>query len=320
MLEAFQTYLQQVFGIKPEVSVVTERQGLPVLYTAAFQFFRGTLRGQPCVFAIDRGKMRFTPAKLRKHMAFLTDHFFMPVVYVNKLSGVHDAQRLIAQQIPFIVPGKHLYLPFIATILSPAKKMPMVNREYLCLCAQLILTGVLLKRLATPVAIAEATAHLPFSRTAVIAALDELEYFGLGHKEKLSAGREIAFQFTLSGESLWNESQSILRNPCKRTVGVNELPDGCNAVAAGADALAQVTMLSEISPATFAMELARFRKMDCETVLPDMAEKKLQLWLYPPTIFGKDKIDPLSLALSLRNEPDDRIQIALEEFMKGFPW
>ena len=272
------------------------------------------------MFAIDQGKMRLTPAKLKKYVAFLANHFNIPVVYVSNNLAVHDAERLIAQLVSFIIPQKHLYLPFIATILSPEKKNTVLHREYLCLCAQLILTGVLLKKIATPITIAGTTASLPFSRTAVIAALDELEYFRLGHKEKLPAGRKIVFRFTQTRKALWNEAQELLRNPCKQTVGINELPEGCNAILAGADALAHATMLSEMPPSIFAIELAGFRKMDCKTVPKDIAEIQLQLWLYPPAIFGENKIDPLSLTLSLKNDLDDRVQIAIEKFMKEFPW
>jgi len=320
MREDIQRYLRQVFGVPSELSVVTALKGLPVLYTSAFQFFRGIVQGQACVFAVDGEKMRLTPARLKKHMVFLAEYFQTPTVYASRSLGVHDAERLIAQQVPFLVPGKHLYLPFIATILGPEKKVAVVNREYLSICAQLIITGVLLKRLSSPVTIAAATTSLPFSRATVIAALNELEYFGLGHKEKISSGREVAFLFTQSGEELWREAQAVIRNPCKRTVGLTALPDGCGAVLAGADALAKVSMLSELSPSIFAMELARFRKIDCEIVPLDCAEKRLQLWLYPPTIFGENKIDTLSLVLSLKDDPDDRVQIAVDELMKEFQW
>jgi hypothetical protein len=320
MSRELETYLEQVFGTVPELSSATNLKGLPVLYSTAFKLFHGILQEQRCMFAVDQGKMRLTPAKLKKYIAFLANYFNIPVVYVSSNLGVHDAERLIAQQVPFIVPKKHLYLPFIATILSPEKNNTVIHREYLCLCAQLILTGVLLKKIASPVTIAGATDSLPFSRPAVIAALDELEYFGLGHKEKLPAGRKIVFRFTQTGKALWNEAQEFLRNPCKQTVGINELPEDWNVIPAGADALAQVTMLSEMPPSIFAIELAEFRKMECKTVPKDIAEIQLQLWLYPPAIFGENKIDTLSLTLSLKNDPDDRVQIAIEEFMKEFPW
>ena len=320
MQEALENYLRQILGMVAELESVTIPKGLPVLYRATFQLLKGTLENSSCIFAVDREKTHLTPARIKKHIAVLADCFHLPVAYVGSLSNAHEPERLIAMRVPFIVPGRHMYLPFIGTVFRPVKKNVPIERDYICCCAQLILTGVLLKQIALPVRIAEAVAKLPFSRSAVISALDELEHFNLGRKEKPKNGHEVVFRFNHTGHSLWEESHPFLRNPCKRTVGLSALPENFVPVTAGADALAEVSMLSEMPPSIFAMELSRFRKMELETLPVCVAEIKLQLWLYPPCLFGTTKIDPLSLALSLRNDPDDRVQIALDEYMKGFPW
>ena len=46
----------------------------------------------------------------------------------------------------------------------------------------------------------------------------------------------------------------------------------------------------------------------------------LQLWIYSPALFGNNTVDPLSLYLSLKDDPDERVQIALDELMKGIKW
>ena len=56
--------------------------------------------------------------------------------------------------------------------------------------------------------------------------------------------------------------------------------------------------------------------------LPDRCPEEdapvlLELWKYPPNIIGDDAVDSLSLYLTLRNDPDERVQIALDEMMKG---
>lgn len=320
MQKALDHYLRLAFGTNPALEAVPMPKSLPILYSATFQLLKGTVEQCPCLFAVNRGRTHLTPARIKKQISTLTDMFQLPVAYVGTLTHAHEPERMIAMRIPFVIPGKHLYLPFIGTLLSLPQKRIAIQRDYLSVCAQLIVTGVLLKQIATPVHIADVVEKLPFSRSSVISALNELEYFKLGQKEKLPQSREIELHFYHSGQTLWEDAQQLFRNPCKRTVGLHTLPEGIAPISAGADALAEVSMLSEQPPSIYAMELSSFRKLDFEVLPLNDADIKMQLWLYQPDIFGNGKIDPLSLALSLTNDPDDRVQIALEEYMKGFSW
>ena len=79
-------------------------------------------------------------------------------------------------------------------------------------------------------------------------------------------------------------------------------------------------MLSEALPEVYAASLTDFRKGDYEIVLPDSADIVLQLWRYRPNILEDNGIDSLSLALSLKNESDERVQMAVEEMLEDFQW
>lgn len=47
----------------------------------------------------------------------------------------------------------------------------------------------------------------------------------------------------------------------------------------------------------------------------------VQIWRYIPNMLAKEKIvDPLSLWLSLKDNPDDRIQMALSDSEENFLW
>ncbi|MEJ0039162.1 MAG: hypothetical protein WDO68_24420 [Gammaproteobacteria bacterium] len=46
-----------------------------------------------------------------------------------------------------------------------------------------------------------------------------------------------------------------------------------------------------------------------------------QVWSYTPNLLKENNtVDPLSLTLSLQDEPDDRVQQALEELKARIPW
>ena len=45
------------------------------------------------------------------------------------------------------------------------------------------------------------------------------------------------------------------------------------------------------------------------------------MWHYPTTLDrGSPAVDPLSLILSLRDDPDERVQMAVDELEESLPW
>jgi len=53
---------------------------------------------------------------------------------------------------------------------------------------------------------------------------------------------------------------------------------------------------------------------------PAEADIVLQLWRYRPDVLGDGAIDPLSLALSLMGESDERVQMAIDEMLEELQW
>lgn len=319
MFKSLKNFLFQIFRADPGLIPINHVKGLPVLYPALFQMWSGTVGETPCLFAYARNTNRLTPAQIERYMTVLSEHFHVPAVYVGDRLAPHEPERLISKGIPFIVPGKQMFLPFAGTYLKWTSPFCQIEHDYLGTCAQLIVLGVLQKYIAPPVRIIEIVNKFGVSRSTAISALFELEHFGLGMKEKTN-GKEIGFHFVLSGKELWDEAQPFLRNPSKRTVGLDAIPDDCTVTLAGADALAEETMLNTTEQKCFAMSLSEFRKHNIETVNKETANYHLQLWLYPPLVFEQNRIDMLSLYLTLKNDPDDRVQIALNKRMEEIQW
>ena len=63
-------------------------------------------------------------------------------------------------------------------------------------------------------------------------------------------------------------------------------------------------------------------KMDAEKIpVEESGTCLLQLWCYEPRILLVDgSVDPFSLYLSLQDENDERIEMALEEMMEQYAW
>jgi hypothetical protein len=94
---------------------------------------------------------------------------------------------------------------------------------------------------------------------------------------------------------------------------------------AGLSALASYSMLAEPPIPTYAVSSVQWRtavRAGIE-VLPEALPGacQWQVWSYTPVLLpGSKTVDPLSLTLSLQEEADERIQLALDELKEHFPW
>ena len=84
-------------------------------------------------------------------------------------------------------------------------------------------------------------------------------------------------------------------------------------------------MLAEPRWPTYAISPAQW-KTATETGTVALPEQlpgacEWELWLYDPALVpDRESVDPLSLALSLQDNTDERVQLALDELKEHFPW
>ena len=109
----------------------------------------------------------------------------------------------------------------------------------------------------------------------------------------------------------------MLHNPQRRIIGLEKIPQGLPVYESGINALSKYSMLSPDSQMEYAVEAKEFNKLGIKPECPiEDAPLLLELWNYAPAIIGGDSIDPFSLYLTLKDDPDDRVQIALETMIR----
>jgi hypothetical protein len=157
-------------------------------------------------------------------------------------------------------------------------------------------------------------------------------------KELTAAGLAVAYtvgrlrwlRMELPPEQVWERAKPALRSPVRRMVWV--VAHGAVAHRsgrlAGLSALARYSMLSERKCPVFALTAAtgRPRRTPADAGVrelpePEAGAQEWQLWSYSPALVPDvDTVDPLSLTLSLQQNADDRVQIALDELKGQLPW
>lgn len=314
-------YIFKVLGLKTKLVPYAGASALPYLLQSSYSFFVATVAAQKFLLMHDQQKMPLTPLAILKHRNLLCEHWNGRIVYAADAMASYQRLRLLQRQMPFIVPGRQLYLPFLGMAFSETDRKS--NKEFSepGIPAMLLILGMLNKQIDNPLTLESIASRFGYSQMTVSRAFDELEYFSLARREIQKGGKNKRLVFTAAGQSLWKQALPLLKTPVRRIVGLETLPDGLSVCIAGVNALAGKTMLSEPAQAEYATTIKAYNALrNVETLPRAAAPVLLQLWIYSPASFGNNTVDPLSLYLSLKDDPDERVQIALDELMKGIKW
>lgn len=310
-------YLKKLFGepvVLDRLSAIEQRKaGWAVNF---FTLSRCTLCGKCFLFAESKGVSRLPPAAAAKQMERIKESLGMPVMYVPAELSAHDVPRLIALHVPFIAPGKAVFLPDMGIMMEKTFCNREVVRDTFSVTAQLLAIGVILGKIKRELTLRDAVAATGFSAASAVHAFQELAHFGLCER-KGGNGRVVTYVLH-EPSALWELGRNRFFNPCKKEIGIDILPS--DAVEAGDTALSSISDINPPAIPVFAVPMKGFRSRGLTERGKESASYRLQLWLYPPTILGDRGIDRISLALSLRDNQDDRIQIALETVMGDFRW
>lgn len=325
-------YVQEVLAPVSQPLPWRKAIGLPPYLQEAYAFYCMSVLDTPCLLMCAIAPQAETPAALRKHWSKLSDEFEGTVIYVVAATSSHNRQRLIQQRVPFVVPGKQLYLPMLGAVLGEYFKATHLPANItLSAPAQLLLLNYLLGRYPQPQSAANLASQFGYSKMSLSRAVKELSTLALA--TTLANGREKCLVFTLPASALWAKALPYLHSPVQKRTSLHlmtPIMDGL--LIAGESALSSLTLLA--SPAVTvksitASDWTRFRTkfethlaqsaLDNDTLSTDAGKQStLELWRYDPRLLSDgDMVDPLSLYLSLREQSDERVEQALAQLLEN---
>ena len=118
---------------------------------------------------------------------------------------------------------------------------------------------------------------------------------------------------------LFQRSKQYLATPVRKAGYINKSQVTSDMVYAGETVLAEKTMLNPNRVITYAVSDRDFDKklLNDELIDPEK-QVRLEVWAYDPKLFSNDNAaDHLSVALSLKDNTDERLEDAVEELIEG---
>ena len=321
-------YLSQVLGDDAvRVTAKSKAVELPYFIQDTYEVLTVDLLGQAVTLACVKGRQLLAAQQIGQHAQRLHELLQNPVVVALCEITPGERKQLIQHSIAFVVPGKQLFAPQMGVILSERFGTPPHGEQAVASPAtQALMIWFLNHR---PVGQAwhpfEDAATLGYAGMTATRAIRELLQFDLFELEV--RGRAKYLKLIGTRRELWEKAKPYLRTPVLRTLWTYDrrILDANGARWAGESALAKMTMLNEPQQPVLAMTAESAQQAKQVGVFFEPREQAdgvaVQVWRYMPDIQAKEKtVDLLSLWLSLRDNRDDRIQMALDEIEEKFLW
>jgi DNA-binding transcriptional ArsR family regulator len=292
-----------------------------------FSLFSVRLFGQNWLLAVESADWDpGTPTEYRQYWQQLKqatgeNHVALVLPFVS--ATVRD--RMVRLEIPFLIPGTQMFLPESMVLLTETygNATPPAGKP-LSPVAQTLLLFQIQKGGLDKLSAKELSERLGYSRASMSNATSELEQNHLC--ETFRKGKEQKIAFIGSGKELWKAGLPRLRSPVRKTQFVTWENPPQEAKRAGFSALSMLSLLNEDPVPVYALQEKSIRQgLDQGQFngCPDRygADAQLESWSYNPALLSDHhQVDTLSLYLSLRKDPDERVQAALEDMLEAFPW
>ena len=319
-------YLELITGSEAVIRDAPGQAVLPLFLRERYRLARIGLFGRDCLFAFEAPDWEAgSPAEYAAHAGAMRAQVAEPVTLVIPQTASYARNRMVRAGTAFIVPGSQLFMPFMMVDLRERFTAPGPEAGLrLTPAAQCILLYHLLRKPLDDMPLQEIAAITNYTKMTVTKVKEEWETNGLCQTSRV--GRAVVVQFSAGGRELWNKAEPLMSSPVKKSEWVrwNDRDGfGPPGLPAGYTALAMTTMTEDNPVPTRALPHHAYREMlakgICETVHgPEEANLRVEAWRYDPRFLSDGScVDPLSLALSLRGDSDERVQQQIQTLIDG---
>ena len=299
-----------------------QMEGTTIGDLLTYKFYDGEFHGMPLLFAEPKGKVA-TPRCLSVTANNLTSLLQLPIVFLLPACPAYERQRLIDKDVYFVVSEKYVHLPML---LANERVRKTKQAKTLTPVAQYLLLYHLQIGSIEGMAARDIEDKIPYSYASITLGLTCLEDLGLCKKVAEASKRKV-IHFDMKGINLWEQAQPFLVNPVEERIYCDGLLSDDSFPECGINALAHYTRLNPDPERTIMMSVKQLRNFKSSEALvrPNEFDGNIiiEAWKYPPvTAIGvkAEWVDKLSLAISLREDEDPRVEGEVERLINETEW
>ena len=315
------SYLREALDVSMSFRNWSGSASLPAFMRARYHFQFGRLHNKQVLFMTDGNDNEDTPKTINKHISLVKDKWKHEVVYVRDAITAYNRKRFIQHHIPFVVPNKQMYLPYLGIDLREYYKSKQIEVVALSPATQAIFIHALLSNNDSPLHSSTLIQELGYSAMRINRVFNELETCCLAHS--VHSGRERRLQLDGVSSELLQRAIPFMKSPVKSRYYVQKTNKKIG-LASGISALSHYSTIDGSSNKVFAVNRKKWNEIKGDFKVVPLADEttiEIEVWSYEPRTYRKKNVvDPLSLFLSLQHLSDERVETALKQIIDGLTW
>ena len=307
-----------MFGLDVKIKIMKNIENLPIFLTEEYDFYLMEVLGLDFILLKAKEQIRNIP-QLKKHLAKIKSIFNKEsILWTTELTN-YQIRSLIKSQIQFVLPGKQVFAPKLGLAVQEKESKKKKTIKKFPPSTQLIFLLLVYNNKFSGLSLSELAYKTGINNMTISRGIANLKELGLVEIEKIGVEKRIYLE--LKGLELFVHGREYLNTPFRKKIYVNE--GTILGVPSGTYALSKNTMLATPPMKTFAVykDYVDLDKLEHYEELPLIHKgiEEIELWLYDPTKVSQNgTVDPISLYAYNRETGDERIEIALEEYMGGY--
>ena len=314
-------YLRSVFGADVREEISHPPPNTPFYLRDNYSIKKLSWRGNSFLLLKPKNDAIHLPA-LKKHLKTVASMSNLPCAL--ELENMTSLQRknLLESQTPFISDQQQIYLPFWGCLFTENYKKTVTLGNFAPI-TQLVFLYLYYQKNEVRITASELSKILSVSKASVTRVIDALSAHSLVRIE--SDGYRKWVTEALEKREMLRKALPLMRSPVERTLYVNALPPDMQFVTGGIRALSQLTMLgAKEMDGSFVIDRISSPHIPKESIVNentfrDLGGSVIEVWSYNPRLLSTvSTVDEISLLLSLMSNPDERVQMALDEIREKF--
>jgi len=316
-------YINEVLGIKVTYKKVAPEKlkNLPFFLAKGYDFGEIKLFNQKIVLLIV--KDNFTTEVLRTHLIKVQKILNTIVVAVIPTVDAYKRLRLIGKRVPFIVPGKQMYMPDLMISLKEHGNIRVEDQQPANMqpAAQLILLYHLQVEPLEGLNLGTIAEKLRYNPMTITRAAFYFHNTGLC---RIAGTKEKFLKFEKTKRELWDIAEPKMTNPVNKTQFYTGYTLDQNLKKTNINALAHYTELND-EPVEYLAIRPGYGKFIGGVNLKPIGLMEgnvcIEEWKYDPELLTRTEyVDPLSLYLCFRENKNERIEMELEKLLEQIQW
>lgn len=310
-------YLEEVFEEEINIEFYEEAKKLPLFLNNEYEFYKCRVHGNDCILLKLKSE-RILIDKIQKHFVKFKEYGNEKLVLIFDDLRSNQRRKLVSARIPFIVPNRQIYLPFICLDFSEKVNLVLPEAIKFNATSQSVFLYLLnskdlevhTKLVSEQLGIAYATANR---------AIRQMVTAGLIKESGVATRKQY---HRIGKKQLWENGKHFLMNPVQQILYLKELPKDLEVYFTEDSALSKKTMLSEPRNPVYAINKKNAVLIDKKIMLNEyeldgVSFYIIEVWKYDPGIFAdSDVVDVFSLFALYTESEDPRIGIEFDELLE----